>query len=180
MRSSDDNGKTWSGPVGVSDDKGANSEFLPSIAVDQSDGNVGIGWYDARNDSSNIKTQLFTAVSTDGGQTFSANVAISPGASDATNSGLDASGQHTQYGDYSGLAFAGGILYPVWSDNSSELFGNPNLPQFDLAEARPAVAQVADLPLSPNRWTFLPMSRMRGVSSPPILPPSLIRTRTLS
>jgi len=148
LRYSDDNGMTWSAPVAVSDDKSNSSEFLPSIAVDQSDGDVVVAWYDARNDTNDVTTQFFAAVSSDGGQTFSPNVPVSAGTSDATDAGLDAFGQKNQYGDYTGVAFAGGILYPAWTDNSPELLGNPDLPNFDIAEGRPAVAHVADLPLT--------------------------------
>ena len=148
VRYSDDNGKTWSAPETVSDDTGDNSEFLPSIAVDPSDGDVAAAWYDARNDPNDIQTQFFAAVSINGAQSFSPNVPVGLGSSDATSANLNAFGQQNQYGDYTGLAFVGGILYPLWADNSAALGGNPDLPQFDLALGRPGVAQVADLPLS--------------------------------
>lgn len=148
VRYSDDSGKTWSAPVAVSDDKSDSSEFLPSIAVDQTDGDVVVAWYDARNDANDVKTQFFAAVSSDGGQSFSPNVPVSVGMSDATADGLNGFGQGNQYGDYTGVAFAGGILYPAWTDNSPDLPGNPDLPNFDIAVARPGVAHVADLPLT--------------------------------
>ena len=153
VRYSDNNGKTWSAPVTVSDDTGSSSEFLPSIAVDENAtdptaGDVGVSWYDARNDPNDATTQFFAATSINGGQSFSPNVSVGLGSSDATNSNLNDYGQQNQYGDYTDLAFAGGILYPVWADNSTQLSGNPDPPQFELAEARPAVAQVADLPLT--------------------------------
>ncbi|MGA2253387.1 MAG: NF038129 family PEP-CTERM protein [Thermoguttaceae bacterium] len=148
LRYSDDNGMTWSAPVAVSNDKSNSSEFLPSIAVDQSDGDVVVAWYDARNDPNDVKTQFFAAVSSDGGQTFSPNVPVSVGMSDATAEGLNSFAQANQYGDYTGVAFAGGILYPAWTDNSADLPGNPDLPNFDIAEGRSAVAHVADLPLT--------------------------------
>ena len=148
LRYSDDNGMTWSAPVAVSDDKTNSSEFLPSIAVDQSDGDVVVAWYDARNDPNDVKTQFFAAVSSDGGQTFSPSIPVGVGMSDATAEGLNSFSQRNQYGDYTGVAFAGGILYPAWTDNSPDLPGNPDLPNFDIAVARPAVAHVADQPLT--------------------------------
>jgi hypothetical protein len=147
VRHSDDNGATWSNPVRVNDDATANSQFLPSVAVDQATGQLAVAWYDARNDPADVKTEFFAAVSSDGGQTFSANVPVSIGTSDATDPGLNRAGRGNQYGDYTGLAFAQGVLYPVWTDNSPALGGNPDLPNFDLAAARVHVAQVADLPL---------------------------------
>jgi hypothetical protein len=47
---SDDEGATWSPAVRVNDDSTANSQFMPSIALDQTTGNVGLSWYDARSD----------------------------------------------------------------------------------------------------------------------------------
>jgi hypothetical protein len=147
VRYSDDNGATWSDPVRVNDDATANSQFLPSVAVDQSTGQLAVAWYDARNDPADVKAEFFNAVSSDGGRTFSANVPVSPGASDATDPGLSPLGRGLQYGDYTGLGFAGGVVYPVWADNSTALGRNPNLPNFDLAAGRVYVAQVADAPL---------------------------------
>jgi hypothetical protein len=46
------------------------------------------------------------------------------------------------YGDYSGLAFANGRLFPAWADNSTAL-ENPFLPAFDLASANLAVIDVS-------------------------------------
>src|SRR6185436_3656054 len=44
--------------------------------------------------------------------------------------------------------FHGGMIYPVWADNSAELGLNPNLPEFDLAVARTPTARVANAPLT--------------------------------
>src|SRR5262249_13135790 len=51
LRYSDNNGTSWSPAVKVNDDTGSNSQFLPDLAVDQSNGNLAIGWYDCRNDT---------------------------------------------------------------------------------------------------------------------------------
>ncbi|HEV3339990.1 MAG TPA: SBBP repeat-containing protein, partial [Pirellulales bacterium] len=84
VRFSDDQGKTWSDPVLVND-TATNSRFFPSIAVDQSTGDVGVAWYDARNDPNDVKTQFFVAIGTEGGKGFSANLPVSLGMSDATD-----------------------------------------------------------------------------------------------
>src|SRR5205807_4406972 len=76
-RYSDDNGKTWSTRVKVNDDTTNFSQFNPSISLDQTTGNVGVAWYDARNDdglggsgdtdgSANDDAQVYGAVSLDG------------------------------------------------------------------------------------------------------------------
>jgi hypothetical protein len=149
LRYSDDNGATWSDPARVDDTDGKESLFQPRVAVDQTTGNVAVAWYDTRNDHPNrVKTQVFVATSGDGGKTFSPGVPVSAGSSDATDAGLNGDGKANQYGDYQGLAFNGGSLYPAWSDNSAELGGNPDVPQFDAAAASVAVANVSLAPLT--------------------------------
>src|SRR5215217_4709329 len=88
FRFSDDDGANWSAAIQVNDDVGANSQFLPKLAVDQSNGNVGVSFHDARNDGAadadgaNNDAQLWGAISTNAGATFNPNVQISTGTSD--------------------------------------------------------------------------------------------------
>ncbi len=144
VRSSTDSGATWSDPVRVNDDTGNNSQFLPTICVDPKTGDVAVGWYDARNDPDNIKTQFFVAGSTDAGSSFSTNVQVSQGLSEASDPDLNVN----QRGDYTGIAVFGGIIYPIWADNSSALDGIPDPPEFDVATAQVTLAGVDDLPLT--------------------------------
>jgi len=136
---SDDAGKTWSSPVRVNDDTTTNSQFFSHIAVDETTGNVGIAWYDCRNDPGsgpgdrdgkpNDDTEVFATISTDGGQTFEKNVQVATGPSSAIaasdNSGND-------YGDYTGIAYSHGLLVPGWADNNKLITANTNLPDFDI------------------------------------------------
>ena len=147
LRYSDDNGSTWSNPVRVDDDSSGKSQFLPSIALDPVTGQVAVSWYDARSDPNNLKTLFLTAVSSDGGQSFTPSVLVSQGASDATVPGLSYWSRVSQYGDYTFTAFYNGVLYPIWTDNSNAV-NNPDLPQFDIVTSRVTVAQVADAALS--------------------------------
>ena len=139
---SDDQGATWSAPVRVNDDAGTNSQFLPKIALDPLSGHIAVVWYDARNDLGlggpgdtdgipNDDAQFWGAFSADG-VAFTPNLQISAGTSnsrDAMN-GID-------YGDYTGLAFFGGIAHPAWSDNSNSTGNNPDgrLHQLDIYTA---------------------------------------------
>ena len=148
VRYSDDAGAHWSDPVQVNDDRGGASHFLPSIAIDQSTGNIAIGWYDTRNDATGVKTEFFTALSGDGGQTFSANVMVSRGQSNAADPQLHPFGRDFQYGNYTGMAFQQGIFSPAWSDNSAGLLDNPSSQQFDVSSGSFGAAQVADAPLT--------------------------------
>jgi hypothetical protein len=141
---SDDLGATWSPAVRVNDDHTSNSQFNPAIALDQTTGNVGISWYDARNDAGtggsgdtdgipNTDVQVWATYSTNGGVSFVPNFPVSAGTSNANDAayGFD-------YGDYTHAAFVAGSFWPVWSDNSNSAGGNPDgtLHQFDLYAAK--------------------------------------------
>jgi hypothetical protein len=142
VRSSDDQGATWSAPVQVNDDATVNSQFMPKISLDPTTGQLAVVWYDARNDLGtggsgdtdgvpNDDAQFWGAFSADG-QTFTRNVRISAG----TSNSPDANNE-IDYGDYSGLAFYGGVGHPAWSDNSNSTGTNPDgaLHQLDVYTA---------------------------------------------
>src|SRR5947199_1886416 len=50
VRYSDNQGMTWSAPVRVNDDATTNSQFLPKISLDQTNGNLELVWYYLRYD----------------------------------------------------------------------------------------------------------------------------------
>ncbi len=146
LRSSDDAGVTWSTPVRVNDVT-TNAQFLPRIALDPTTGNLAFGWHDARNDLGdhgtgdtdgkvNTDAMYYVTFSTDGGATFAPAVAASTGVSNAKDAqnGID-------FGDYSGLAFFGGVAMAAWSDNSNSTGDNPGgaLRTFDIYTARVSV-----------------------------------------
>jgi len=159
VRTSTNDGATWSGPVRVNNDAGTNSQMMPKIAVDQSAGTVGVVWYDARGDTgggpnatdldgtANNDVTLFASWSTDGGATWAANVAVA----DAPTNGYAMNGGQ-QLGDYIGLAFHGGIMYPSWADSSNSTGDNPDGTRVSLdvytAAIQPLVTATADLTLA--------------------------------
>jgi hypothetical protein len=130
--STDNDGTTWTSPLKINTDNTTTSQFFPRIAVDPTSGKVAASWYDCRADTNNnVKTQLYAAVSRDGGATFSSNNLRleTPDRSDATllNAGnciLNGYGLGVHYGDYTGLAFYGGYFYSAWADNSTNAPGN--------------------------------------------------------
>ena len=122
--SSDNYGQTWSPRVRVNDDSGTNSQFLPHISLDQSSGNVAVTWYDCRNSVTNNTAQYFGAISINGSVSFSTNFKISAGTSSEAAS-VPAL-KNADYGDYTGNAFANGVLIPAWGDNSNSTGDNPN------------------------------------------------------
>ena len=120
MRTSTDNGATWTAPVRVNDDATTRSQFLPYVALDATTGTVAVGFHDCRNDNGvpgpggtnmipNDDAEYFGTFSTDGGATWAPNTRLSGGFSnaDAANNGVD-------YGDYVGLTrIRGQVLHAV-------------------------------------------------------------------
>lgn len=132
VRYSDNNGATWSAGVRVNDDQTTNSQFMPKISEDPTSGNLAVVWYDSRADLGaggagdtdgipNDDAQFWGAFSTDGGVSFTPNIQISAGTSNSHDSG-----NHIDYGDYTGLSFFGGVAHPAWSDNSNSTGTNPD------------------------------------------------------
>jgi hypothetical protein len=164
LRYSDDLGQHWSEPITVTD-AAVGESFFPAIAVDQSSGNVGLSWYETVN-GDQTQTRETATISDDGGVTWK-RVAypVAPGNSNATASTLDPLGLQNQYGDYTGLAFAGGMLQPIWADNSVELDGNPDPQRFEAANARIAIATVSGPPL------VMQAVAVKGVAGTPLTAP---------
>jgi len=148
VRFSTNNGTTWSAPVQVNDDTTTNSQFLPRISLDQTTGNVGVTWHDARADGgtgpadadgANNDAQFWGSFSTDGGATFLPNFQISAGTSDEDGAEPPAACcADIDYGDYTGASFDAGVLHSAWADNSNSTNDNPNgaLNRFDVYTAR--------------------------------------------
>src|SRR5947209_11725798 len=142
VRTSTDDGATWTAPVRVNDDPlgPIRSQFLPYIVLDRTSGTVAVGFHDCRNDNGvpgpggtnnipNDDAEYYGTFSTDGGLTWAPNTRLSGGFSNATDSG-----NGVDYGDYVGLDAHAGKLYTVWADNANCDGTNPNgtLHAFDL------------------------------------------------
>ena len=140
MRTSTDDGATWSAPVRVNDDATTNSQFLPYVTLDPTTGTVAVGFHDCRNDNGvpgpggtntipNDDAEYYGTFSTDGGATWAPNRRLSGGFSNAA-----AAANGIDFGDYVGLSAFAGKLYAMWADNANCDGTNPNgtLHQFDL------------------------------------------------
>ncbi|MGO8674767.1 MAG: hypothetical protein ACLQVX_02710 [Limisphaerales bacterium] len=88
---------------------------------------MAVSWYDCRDDTNNVRTKFYAAVSSDGGVTWSANFCLEPDQSDATM----AVPNYYDYFDYTGLAYYGGYFYPAWADNSISTGNNPDCPPYN-------------------------------------------------
>jgi hypothetical protein len=112
VRFSDNDGVTWSPEVMVNDDSVNAYQFHPSISVSR-DGTVGVSFYDTRDDPNDEKTHQYTAFSTNGGVTWSANLRVTTEQSDESGSG-----DPNDYGDYQGLdASPNRSFAQVWTDS---------------------------------------------------------------
>src|SRR5204863_7752882 len=88
MRTSTDDGATWSAPVRVNDDVTTRSQFLPYVTLDRTTGTVAVGFHDARNDTGvvgsggtntipNDDAEYYGTFSTDGGVSWALNMRLS-------------------------------------------------------------------------------------------------------
>ncbi len=101
---STDGGDTWSDPLRVNDDPPGKQQFFTWMTVDQANGDIYIIFYDRREHTNNL-TDVYMAVSRDGGVTFE-NKRISS-TSFYPNSSLF-------FGDYTNISAHNGRVRPIW------------------------------------------------------------------
>jgi hypothetical protein len=87
-------------------------EFLPASAVDEA-GRIWVCFYDTVADQTRRTTRYSCTASVDGGETWAVPYPVASVASDETRSAAS----EFQYGDYAGLAVAGGVAHPIWTDS---------------------------------------------------------------
>ncbi len=109
---STDEGQTWSTPTLVNNDNTNHQQFFTWMTVDQTNGYLYFVFYDRRAYSDN-KTDVFVALSTDGGNTF-INHKISQSPFLPVSSIF--------FGDYTNITAHNGIIRPIWTRlNSGQL-----------------------------------------------------------
>ncbi len=105
LSKSTDGGKTWSKPLRVNDDRKGKHQFFSWLAVDQVTGWLHIVYYDRRA-YDDQRTDVYVAVSRDGGNTFS-NLKISKTPFDPIS--------FVFFGDYNHISAHGGVVRPIWT-----------------------------------------------------------------
>lgn len=107
-------GVSWSAPVRVNNDALNNSkeQFLPAIAVDQSNGNIVIIYYDTRDALYSDSTNVYLAVSTNAGSSFT-NIRISDGSQKPFPLPNYADGY---FCDYISVVVNNKTVFPFWTD----------------------------------------------------------------
>ncbi len=157
---SEDYGRTWksailpggTGARSVNDDNGGRkSDGSPeNVAADQfmvrlqvnAAGDIGLVWYDTRRDPDNHLLDVFGAISTDGGKTFSPNFRVTDQSFDADQGTFTgATGQPIVYlGDAIGLAMTEEWAYVAWTDTRG---GNQDI-YFRQVPLQPLLAPLND------------------------------------
>jgi hypothetical protein len=87
-------------------------EFLPASAVDEA-GRVWVCFYDTATDKTRRTARYSCTASVDGGETWAVPRPVASVPSDETRYPAFS----FQYGDYEGLAVAGGVAHPIWTDS---------------------------------------------------------------
>lgn len=129
LRVSDDSGSHWSNAVRVSPDTTGRSQFQPRIALDQTTGDIAIGFYDASDDPANVEVIYKVVVSRDGANSFLPPFRVAQARSNGPLAPVPAGGSLRQdFREYHGLDFHLGVLFPVWADNSNS---TGDVPQSD-------------------------------------------------
>ena len=137
LTKSADGGDSWSTPFRVNNDaQDKPHQFYSSIFVDQL-GDVLLGWYDRRDDTTNISTDYYVGISTDGGNLFSNLKAnLTPTLFTTVGNANNGFG----IGEYTQVLGAGGSIIPFWSD------GRNNNGNLDIYSARLAKSDGLGVP----------------------------------
>jgi hypothetical protein len=110
---STDGGLTWGTPIKINNQAGLNDQFNPWLAVDETNGNIGIMYYDTEADAGRKKTNVYYQFSANDGATWYSPTKITTASTDETVAGANSG---NQYGDYNGLSAYADVIMPVWTD----------------------------------------------------------------
>lgn len=103
---SEDGGKTWKERIKINDDTTKNEQFMPAMTIDPVTGYLYVLFYDRRNHSDS-STDVYLAVSADGGNTFK-NIKL--------NEKPFKPVPFIFFGDYIGVSAYNNIIRPVWME----------------------------------------------------------------
>lgn len=107
---STDGGTTWTNPIRINNDVPGKQQFMSNMTIDQVTGYVYVVFYDRRNFSSGNYTDVYMAVSMNGGNTFS-NYKI--------NETTFAPTEQKFFGDYLSISAHNNMVRPMWMQMSN-------------------------------------------------------------
>lgn len=110
---STDGGATWSAAVKVNNQAGLNDQFNQWLAVDETNGRIGLMYYDTVDDATRKATHVYYQMSNDDGATWGPATRVTTASTDETVAGAESG---NQYGDYNALSAYAGVLFPSWTD----------------------------------------------------------------
>ena len=105
LAKSTDGGNTWSQPIRVNNDPPGKQQFFTWMALDQTNGYLYFIYYDRRN-YDNTNTDVYMALSTDGGETFT-NFMVSESPFLPS--------PNIFFGDYTNLTAHNNVIRPIWA-----------------------------------------------------------------
>ena len=108
---STDFGETWSNPV-IVHSVTTNDQFWQWMAIDPKNGDIAVMYFDSRDDINNILVNCYVSYSNDGGLTW-IDKRVGDGVNDLR---LNPFMDNAFAGDYSGVAFFNGKIFPSWVD----------------------------------------------------------------
>lgn len=117
---STDKGDTWTEPIIVHSET-KNDQFWPWMGIDPFNGDIAIMYLDSRDTDDNILVDCYVSLSYDGGDTWI----------DRRASNVQWDLRHNPFaqnafaGDYNGLDFYDGTIYPSWVDMRNASAGSP-------------------------------------------------------
>lgn len=159
---STDGGVTWAVPRMINDQSSNNDQFNAQLAVDDSNGDLVVTYYDTVADPGRLRTHVWMQWSFDDGETWTPAEKVTTESTDETASSANAG---NQYGDYNGLSGFQGEFFACWTDRRGgareEIWGaRILLPNRFLPEA-----PVAALSRDPNYMDIFSVSESGEVTS---------------
>ena len=106
-------GTTWSAPRMINNRAGKTDQYNQWLAVDETNGRIGIMYYDTVGDATRRTTNVWFQSSANDGTTWSVPLKVSTARTDETGGGAELG---NQYGDYNGLSGFMGRFFPSWTD----------------------------------------------------------------
>lgn len=142
LSKSSDGGITWSTPTRVNDDGPGKHQFFTWMTIDQTTGYLYFVYYDRRRFSDN-RTDVYMAISKDGGLTFTNfRISESPFLPDA----------NVFFGDYNNISVHNGLIRPIWTrmDNGTTSVWTAIVDETKVKNTDISIEECEDLPFYPN------------------------------